>query len=325
MEEEFIITVEFEFEDSGSIKDLSESMIGNTFSLPPSNGNKVRITATARTSNGKPKPNVLVACWSEPLYLTDLKWRDKNKFSARFGRSSSKMSQRIDQGLVRLKTKITPPRIKTDRNGKATFILENFHICGNEGKPASDKIYVKSIYNQVEHIVKSELGGLKELKDNKSGGVMTSGLIGRHLQPDLIKVIGVIGNAWTRVGGKPSGMPNYVTITGASMKWGGLNPPHFTHRFGGAIDMRPIGTKSGRVSAGDAHYHQGATAILIDFLKRTGATKIIFAENLPGVTKVDSSHKDHIHASWLKKPDEPWLVKIDENSKFTEEVNIKLE
>ena len=81
-----------------------------------------------------------------------------------------------------------------------------------------------------------------------------------------------------------------------------------THRFGGTVDIRPIGTKKGSVKVGDAHYHRNWTGAIINALSRSGATEIRFADNLPGVTRVDSSHKNHIHVSWLLKPSEPWFV-----------------
>ncbi len=64
--------------------------------------------------------------------------------------------------------------------------------------------------------------------------------------------------------------------SGATIHWGGLNPPHLTHRFVGNVDIRRIRTQDGHVSVGDPYYHQQATGIIIDFLKQTGATEIRF-------------------------------------------------
>ncbi len=319
------ISFEVELDQFGDDLEELQPLLGSTFTLPPSNGNRYKITATARYSNGNPAPGVLIDCWSEPKTLTGSEWRDQNKLAARFGRAGSgKIRKRISGGIVRLSAKVSPPRATSDRNGKATFTIESFHICGNDSSPASDNIIIESLSGREVFTVRSALEGLQEIQDNKKNGLMTSGLVGKHLQPSLINVIKAMGKAWLKVRGKPQGMPNFITVTGASMRWGGLNPPHFTHRFGGTADFRPIGTKDGRVSVGDAHYHKQGTAILIDFMKRTGATEIIFADDLPGVTKIKSSHKDHIHASWLKKPDEPWLLPPDfsESSLINSEFSI---
>jgi hypothetical protein len=68
-----------------------------------------------------------------------------------------------------------------------------------------------------------------------------------------------------------------------------------TRRFGGTADVRPIGTQDGPVQVGDPHYHRKSKGIIIDLLRQTNATAIRFADNLPGVTAVDPTHRNHIH------------------------------
>ena len=276
--------------------------------LFPSNGNSVIITVTLKDSNGKPASGISVSCWSEAKTLTGSDWRQINQLASRFGRGAGTIRQRVSQGVVRLSTRVTPPRANTNSNGQVSFKLDSFHICGNESSPASDLITIESRAGRDIYTIKSAVEGLSPLQDNESDGLTTSGLIGRHLHPQVISILKNIGRAWQKVDDKPPEMPNFIVVTGASMRWGGLNPPHMTHRFGGTTDIRPIGTKSGPVSVDDTHYHKKATGIIINFMKQTGATEIRFADNLPGVTKVDSTHKDHIHVSWLKKPSEPWFV-----------------
>ncbi len=276
--------------------------------LFPSNGNNVTITITLKYSDGSPAPGISVSCWSEPKTLTGSDWRQVNQLASRFGRGAGTIRQRVSQGIVRLSTKVTPAKTNTNSNGQASFRLDSFHICGNDSNPASDLIIVESRAGRETYTIKSAVEGLSALQDNESAGLTTSGLVGRHLHTQVISILKNIGGAWQNVGGKPAEMPNFIVVTGASMKWGGLNPPHMTHRFGGTSDIRPIGTKGGSVSVGDSHYHREATGIIIDFMKQTGATEIRFADNLPGVTTVDSKHKNHIHVSWLRKPTEPWFV-----------------
>src|SRR5262249_54307176 len=154
--------------------------------------------------------------------------------------------------------------------------------------------------------IRSAVEGLEALVDDRAGGLTTDGLVGRHLHPQVIKGLKAIGQAWQKGQGKPSGTAHFITITGASRRWGGFNPPHMTHRFGGTVDIRPIGTREGPVSVGAPHYYKDGTAVLVDLLRQGGASEIRFADNLPGVTTKDAKHTDHIHASWLKNPLEPW-------------------
>jgi len=305
-EENIITEIEILYDTTGDGIEEALPLLNDT--LLPSNGNSITLTVKLKYSDGRPAPGIPVDCWSEPKTLTSSNWRSVNQFAARFGRGAGIIRQRVSQGIVRLSTRITPSRTNTNSSGQASFKVDSFHICGNESSPASDLVIIESRAGKHTYTIKSAVQGLSPIQDNESGGLTTSGLIGRHLHPQIIMNLQNIGSTWQRIGGKPNEMPNFIVVTGASMRWGGLNPPHMTHRFGGTVDIRPIGVKSGRVAVGESHYHKEATGIIVDFLKQTGATEIRFADNLPGVTKVDSKHKDHIHVSWLNKPTEPWFV-----------------
>lgn len=319
-EEEIITEIAASLDYSGENLDDMQIIQGNTATLFPSNGNSVTITVTLKYSNGQPAPGIPVSCWAEPKTLVSSDWRDVNRLAPKFVASAATIRERVSQGIIRLSTKVTPSQTNTNSSGQASFKLDSFHICGNENQPASDNIIVESRAGRNTYTIISAVEGLAPLVDNESRGLTTSGLVGRHLHPQIISVLNSIGNAWQSVSSKPSGMPNYIVITGASLRWGGLNPPHMTHRFGGTADIRPIGTRTGSIAVGDANYHKQGTSIIIDFLKQTGATEIRFADNLPGVTNVDGKHKDHIHASWLTKPNEPWFVEPNLNK----ELNVKL-
>jgi len=290
--------------------DFDTLISGDEVTLFPANGNSATLTITLKYSNGQPAPGKTVRCESRPLSLTGGEWRNVNALAPRFGKGERTIRDRVAQGVVRLGVRVTPASAVTNGSGQVQFRLDSFHICGNGNVPATDEILVTSEGGTKRLVLKSAVGGLGALSDNPSGGLTTSGLVGRHLHPQIIQVLKAIGQAWQRVQGKPPAMPNYITVTGASLRWGGLNPPHLTHRFGGTTDVRPIGTRGGPVSVGDAHYHRQATGIIVDFMKQTGASEIRFADNLPGVTVVDGSHRDHIHISWLKSPLEPWLTNL---------------
>ncbi|MEQ8397574.1 hypothetical protein [Thalassobaculum sp.] len=282
--------------------------------LFPANGNKASFQVTLRYGDGRPAPGRRVTCRSEPASLIAAQWRDVNHLAPRFERSEALIRDRVAQAMVRLGARVTPTVATTDRSGVATFTVEAFHVCGNDAAAAADHIIANSEAGESRALIKCGVAGLAALSDSPGSGLTTSGLVGRHMHPDVIRVLQAIGAAWQQVGGKPAGMPNHITVTGATMRWGGLNPPHLTHRFGGTADLRPIGTRDAPVSVSDPHYHRRGTEILVDFLRQTGATAIYFAENLPGVTKVDAGHRDHIHASWLRNPLEPWLTRLSAES-----------
>ncbi|CAH9063899.1 hypothetical protein PSECIP111854_03316 [Pseudoalteromonas sp. CIP111854] len=276
--------------------------------LYPKNGNTATWTLTLRYSNGKPATGVNVNITAQPSWLTAPSWRHKNAMAARFPRSSqSKVKLRIDQGIFRLKAPFSPSSAVTDSQGQVKVTINNFHSCGNSNQPGADLLTANAAGQQLKVTVKCAVSGLVNIPDRASQGLTTAGLVGRHINPAVLTAMQNLGTAWKNVSSKPAGMPNYLTITGATMRWGGINPPHFTHKFGGTLDIRPIGTKSGPVSVGDAHYHRGATQAIVNALVQMGATKIIFADNLKGVTDVKANHKNHLHVSFLTEPLEPWL------------------
>lgn len=311
IEKELVCDVFASFDRSG--EGLPDELLATSGDvvLFPANGNSVTFTVTLKYQNGSPAAGKRVTSSSRPVQLTSADWRDVNALAPKFGsKGAGTIRSRVSSGVVRLFARVDPAVAVTDANGRATFRVESFHVCGNEGQPAADEITFSSEAGVSRARVKSAVEGLTALVDSPGSGLTTAGLVGRHMHPQIINVLKAIGTAWQKVGGKPTGMPNHVTVTGATMRWGGLNPPHMTHRFGGTCDIRPIGTRDGSVSVGDRHYHRAATGIIVDFLRQTGATEIRFAENLPGVTKVDASHKNHIHVSWLPRPTEPWLTSL---------------
>ncbi|MEK0161087.1 hypothetical protein WLQ65_18425 [Pseudoalteromonas piscicida] len=280
--------------------------------LYPKNGNSALWTLTLTYSDGRPAVGKTITINSTYNTLTTSSWRDKNTMANRFPSGSrATVIQRIDQGLFRLRAPYEASSLVTDANGQVKVTVNNFHSCGNEQQPGSDKLTASTGNLQAQLIVKCAVTGLVNIPDRASEGLTTAGLVGRHLHPDLLSALQNLGQAWKNVQNKPVGMPNYLIITGATMRWGGINPPHFTHKFGGTVDIRPIGTSSGPVSVGDAHYHRQATQTIVDALVQLGATKIIFADNLKGVTDVKSNHKNHLHVSFLTEPLEPWLAPND--------------
>lgn len=295
------------------IRNAIDRSATSTKTLWPSNAATAKFTVRYRsTSDGSPLAGVAVSCTSRPISLTGEEWRKKDNLIAWFereGGNTKKIREKLKNDIVRLGVKVTPAGAITDSDGVAVFYIEGFHICGNEASPAADEITATGLGQVNRLIITSAFSGLEPLVDDRPHGLTTSGIDGRrYLQPQVIQVLKAIGQLWQRVQGMPHGTPNFITITGASLRWGGLNPPHLAHRFGGSADIRPIGTWEGPVVVTDKqHYSKAGTEKLVELLRKSGASKILFADKLEGVT-FDDNHKDHLHVSWLEKPGElePW-------------------
>ncbi|WP_046006822.1 hypothetical protein [Pseudoalteromonas rubra] len=275
--------------------------------LFPKNGNTAIWTLTLTNWRGQPIAGEPVEISTAPLTLTAPQWREPDDMAARFSRSvRTKILTRIEQGLFRLTAPFDVSSPVTDARGQVTVAIHNFHSCGNDSVPGSDRFVARVGSQQQTLEVKCAVNGLVPIPDTPNQGLTTAGLVGRHLHPNLLAALQNLGRAWHAQPDKPAGMPDHLTITGATMRWGGINPPHFTHKFGGTVDIRPLGTQSGPISVGDAAYDRQATQSLVDALVQLGATQIIFADNLRGVTQVKANHKNHLHVSFLSEPLEPW-------------------
>ena len=220
------------------------------------------------------------------------------------------LRSRHSQGLVRLGATFNHTSENTDSQGQATFVVQAWHVCGNEGSPATDELVFRSSKAGIARDrLSCGVDGLTRITNDASRGIVTkSGIKGAYIAAQLNPVLESIGATWANVTGKPSGMLNHIVVTDGSLRWGGLISPHLTHRFGGTVDIRPISTDGKHTEVGTSNYSKQGTEILIAIIKSTNATRIIFGQDLPGVTDVQSDHSDHIHVSWLDQPKEPWSI-----------------
>ena len=303
-----IETSEISFEDALDSLD-SGNLSSQDSLLFPANGNSLDITITLKYQDGRPASGIRIDATSEPNTLTSSGWRTIDGLSRRWpSRSASKLRERYNQGLIRLGAKLNNSTIHTDANGQAKFTCQAWHVCGNESQPASDKITFHYGNKADQTIVKCGVN-LNEIPHIPTAGLARKpGIEGIYALPDLVNLLKLIGEVWKKVEGKPQGMLDYIVITEASLKWGGLIPPHLTHRFGGTVDIRPISSNGAPTSVGASNYHRAGNQVLVNILRRSGATEIRFADNLDGVSKVDASHKNHLHVSWLRSPAEPWFT-----------------
>src|SRR5690606_32007139 len=100
--------------------------------------------------------------------------------------------------------------------------------------------------------------------------------------------------------------PQPLTITAGNLRWGGLYPPHFTHRRGASLDLRPMSTDGNPTwcsTNGEcgANYDRQQTIRLVKILKAAGAVKIYFndPETFAYGAQPLSGHHNHLHVTWL--------------------------
>jgi hypothetical protein len=265
-------------------------------------------TLTLQYPDGKPAVGVRVTASRRAETLTGANWRTVDGLVARWPASSAqKLRERIEQELVRLGARLDKNSAVTNANGEVTFTIGAWHVCGDESLCGSDRITLSWPDGSLPIVLRCGVPGMVAVPNEPSNGLIVTGN-NYFVRPVLVEILRAIGQAWRDTTGKPSGMPDHFAVTDASIRWGGLKPPHLTHRFGAAVDVRPISTDGRPTSVGAANYSRDGTKVLIDYFHQAGATEIRFADNLPYVTAVDATHADHLHVSWLTNPAEPWVL-----------------
>jgi hypothetical protein len=83
------------------------------------------------------------------------------------------------------------------------------------------------------------------------------------------------------------------------------DPPHFTHKHGGTLDIRPMSTDGNATWAKQegtqaANYDPDRTKALILALRGSGATVVSFNGKDAGGTPL-AGHDNHIHVSWIQE------------------------
>lgn len=276
--------------------------------LPPTAASSITWTIRLGDQAGNPASGVMVNASRQAETLRGAEWRTVNGLVSRWpAASAQKLRERIQSGLVRLEATFEKSSVSTNAAGDASFVVKAWHVCGNENLCGSDRIALSWNGGSTEIVLRCGVPNLGAIPSEQHNGFIATGG-GYFVQSPIVNALRAVGVAWRDTAGKPVGMPNYFAVTDGSIRWGGLSPPHMTHRFGGAIDGRPISTDGQPTRVGASNYSREGTRILLNYFHQTGASEIRFADTLPDVTVPDASHNDHFHVSWLTNPLEPWFI-----------------
>ena len=226
-------------------------------------------------------------------------WRNTNEVAQRMKGNAAKFRKRVASGRIKLLGTMSPTVVRTDADGNAISRYTVSNIGGNQTNMALERILMSSQAGTTRFDVNIGYDFVNVPKHPK--GLRIVGANGRHCQSPLAKILKNLGKAVAE-----AKWPHPVTITAASLRWGGLYPPHMTHQHGGTLDLRPMSTDGGPTwcktdGTHKANYDRNRTRLLISVLSSTGATRIYF--NDPK-TKQDGAsplagHNNHIHFSWI--------------------------
>ena len=241
---------------------------------PPDGTTEGAISITVTDDHGTPAPGQRVrfeltyvqpkGLWRTPAGLREL-YDDT-------GGDGAKAEKLAKNGTIRLLGTLTPSIVTTDRDGVATATYRTSHIASDLSQQDRGKEKVTAqLDNGYTRSLRLKIGwtGLRRITD-VAGGLRVIGATGTYVHPQLHKFLQNLGNQIVQ-----RQWPHAVTVTAASLRWGGQYPPHFSHKHGLTLDLRPMSTDGNPTWAkrdGTAHvnYDKVRTQELIRDLKSSG-------------------------------------------------------
>jgi hypothetical protein len=286
-------------DDDIEITGKNASVAGLAF--PPDGKATGTISATVTDQNGNPVSGQRVS-FNLSHVRPSGNWRSASGLKALYNQNNgngTKAASLVNQGIIRVVGSLNTSSAITGNNGVASVIYQTSHIASDfrQSSRAQEKV-VTTLSNGSKRSLNLNIGwtGLQQIQ-SVSGGLRVVGAIGTRVHPDLRKFLKNLGDAV-----KGANWPYPVTVTAACLRWGGQYPPHFTHKHGLTLDLRPMSTdgnstwsKQNGTSA--SNYDLPRTKLLIKTLKNSGAIVFFNGKGAGGQTK--AGHDNHLHATWL--------------------------
>ena len=204
----------------------------------------------------------------------------------------------VDKGVIRVIGSLSANSAKTDTNGIARVVYRTSHIASDFNQRERAREQVDVSVGNVRDSLNINVGwtGLKKIQI-VSGGLRVIGATGRYVHPGVHEFLKKLGAEV-----KNAKWPHPVTVTAASLRWGGQYPPHFTHKHGLTLDLRPMSTDGKSTWAkengkSEPNYDSDRTKILIAVLKGSNGTVYFNGKDAGGTSM--KGHDNHIHVSWL--------------------------
>ncbi len=270
---------------------------GNITRLYPDGNNWAEVSAVVKRGE-HPVPGISVDFSVSAIRPTN-GWRDVNEVAKRMRGNAKKFRNRVSTGRIKLLGIMSPTTAITDENGVVTSKYVVSNVGGNGNTMALERITLSSQAGVSRHdiLIGYDLVDVPTV----NGGLRIVGATGRHCQRSLSEFLDKLGQAVAN-----AKWPQPVTVTAASLRWGGLYPPHLSHQHGGTLDLRPMsidGKPTWCKTSGKhkSNYDRKRTKILIQALIKGGATRLYF--NDPQMARHGASslqgHDHHIHVSWI--------------------------
>ncbi|HDR7383806.1 TPA: Ig-like domain-containing protein [Bacillus toyonensis] len=265
--------------------------------LPPNGKETNEFTLTVTDTAGRPVPNDKLTLKIEPINPNGPEWRSEDGVVNRYPqKAQGNVRNKIREGLIRLLGTLDKNEVTTDENGIAKVIYRVSDIGGNESTIGQEKFTVTfSNGESKQAIIEIGYDFLVEIPIIDKGLQIDEKAMGRYVHKDIAPALLKLGEEV-----KTEGWKYPVTITAGTLRWGGLYPPHSTHRTGEELDIRLMTCDGKGHKYTDCEYDREKTQLLVNKLITAGAKTILFDDkSITGVTQKPAfPHLDHLHASF---------------------------
>lgn len=254
----------------------------------------VRITdESGRAISGVPITFYVMPANPSPI------WRDVDELSMKYGSTNQKLKDQVRNGTIKLVGTVSPQNVITDSFGEARTVYTSSNIGSNTedtGKEILVASYGDFTIDKVINLGYKELVPIPKIE----GSLVISEATGVYVHRTVADILVSLAQRVKSLNWKYP-----LTITAGNLRWGGLYPPHFSHRSGFEVDIRPM-SKDGKPTWCDTNgkfypnYDRDMMIELVKLLKETNPKEMYF--NDPKIyeygTKPLSGHHHHIHVSW---------------------------
>ncbi len=270
-------------------------------SYPPDGRTTATISVTVTDQHENPMPGQRVR-FNLSYVRPGGNWRSASGLKLLYNQNNgngAKAERLVNQGVIRVLGTLNDSSATTGSDGVATVIYRTSHIASDfsQNSRAREKI-VAILSNGKQRTLNLNIGWprLQQIS-NVPGGLRVIGARGTRVHPKLREFLKNLGDDV-----KGANWPHPVTVTAASLRWGGQYPPHFSHKHGWTLDLRPM-SKDGESTwakqdgSSASNYDRSRTKRLIRALKESGSTVYFNGKGAGG--KFKNGHDNHIHVTWL--------------------------
>jgi hypothetical protein len=265
--------------------------------LPPDGRSRVVWRVRLEDAGGRPRAGVAVRFAVTPMRPLD-EWRSPDDLAPRFRAAEPEARAAMASGDIRLVGDFADATAHTDADGVAVGTYRVSDVAGPQEEIAVERLEAIALGHRAE--VRVEIGWADLANIEPVDGGLRLVTLRRHAHRDVVAWLTSLGQAVAALD-----WPRPVSITSASFRWGGLYPPHLSHRRGGHLDIRLM-SHDGQPTwcrpdgACAPNYDRPRTIALVGMLASSRPTELYF--NDPHARQAGAvprpGHDNHLHVSW---------------------------